>query len=271
MKPHPLKTTYRRSMLIGTLLSSIGILLLITLLIYTGNNNTRSISYKRMHSEIWLNKYEFQEKKSTYAYPNSETENPIPNPGPNTAETLITFPIRPVRDLSLCDINVNLQYSGKITGNFDGPSPTLGEGPIFNKSEVDNIEKIISNHNNNLFPFANSDKPPDEHDPKISKPLLIKFNEPIKYPPNFFGLTDTIIVLIYIGSDSRIIKIETIYNSHPELGFDVAFKTALYDAYIEAEVINGTPVGGRYYLYWITRSNGPQKISNSDNVHLTFR
>ena len=99
------------------------------------------------------------------------------------------------------------------------------------------------------------------------QPLFIKLYS-LKIPDQCKVSQDTVIVLLNIDDDARIKSIETIYDSSPGNGFDVSFKNSIRLAYIRPEIIDGSPVGGSYYIYWIWGEHGRVGVKSTEKVRI---
>lgn len=92
----------------------------------------------------------------------------------------------------------------------------------------------------------------------------------VEHPFNPTGLVDTVVVLLTIDKEGRILNIETVYDALPQMGFARQFHRALYSARIYPARVNGNPVGGTYPIWCIfERSSARERIKNSPNITIS--
>ncbi|GEM_PF-5276176 len=255
---NPQKTGYQRSFLVG--LAAGSILMLTAAVVLTRleaiNRPVVLKADKNIYSAVWYKRIELPPEE--YPVENYRHDDCRDNMEP-------AMMLKPINDLTYADFEKTL-LKGYQSADYDaGPFGIKREGPAF----ADKTGRPLPMQNKTLsladistedkYPIRRSGKTPD-------RPLYIKLRG-IDIPHKAFGVVDTVIVLLDIDSNANIRNIETIYDSHPGLGFDISFKKALREAYIMPEVTNGRPTGGQYYLYHIW-GGSRAGIRNTDDIYI---
>lgn len=257
---NPQKTGYQKSFLIG--LAAGSILMLTAAVVLTRLETIdRPVVLKvdkNIYSAVWYKRIELPPED--FPVENYRHDDCRDNMEPEPAMKL-----KPIKDLTYADFEKTLLKGYQLADYDTGPFGINREGPALTGKAGRPIP--MQSKNLALAGLSTEDKNPIRRFGKTPDyPLYIKLRG-IDIPHKAFGVVDTVIVLLVIDSNANIRNIETIYDSHPGLGFDISFKKALREAYIMPEVTNGRPTGGQYYLYHIW-GGSRAGIRSTDDVYI---